>query len=114
MAESSFKFDPKNRCLECGIDMGEYNPRQYCDKWRCCNPDINMCSDEEFAHEYGDNKYDDNKYDDFDEKIDDKTDDETNELLEIINSKDIIIKNGNKRGSKALEDGENDKKRKRK
>ena len=24
-----------NRCLECGVDMGDCNPRQYCGKWRC-------------------------------------------------------------------------------
>jgi hypothetical protein len=22
-------------CVECGIDMGEMNPRQLCGKWRC-------------------------------------------------------------------------------
>jgi hypothetical protein len=26
-----------NRCVECGIDMGECNPRQYCGKWQCDN-----------------------------------------------------------------------------
>ena len=26
-----------NRCLECGIDMGESNPRQYCAKTYCEN-----------------------------------------------------------------------------
>jgi hypothetical protein len=25
----------KNRCMECGIDMGENNPRQLCGKIRC-------------------------------------------------------------------------------
>ena len=24
-----------NRCLECGVDMGDCNPRQFCGKWRC-------------------------------------------------------------------------------
>lgn len=24
-----------NRCIECGIDMGECNPRQYCGKFQC-------------------------------------------------------------------------------
>jgi len=27
--------DPKNRCVECGVDMGECNPRQYCGKTQC-------------------------------------------------------------------------------
>lgn len=22
-------------CIECGVDMGEMNPRQYCGKWIC-------------------------------------------------------------------------------
>ena len=22
-------------CVECGVDMGEMNPRQYCGKWTC-------------------------------------------------------------------------------
>jgi heterodisulfide reductase subunit C len=26
-----------NRCIECGIDMGECNPRQFCGKWQCDN-----------------------------------------------------------------------------
>jgi len=26
-----------NRCIECGIDMGECNPRQYCGKTYCNN-----------------------------------------------------------------------------
>ena len=25
----------KNCCLDCGIDMGDCNPRQLCGKWRC-------------------------------------------------------------------------------
>jgi hypothetical protein len=25
----------KNRCLECGTDMGRTNPRQLCGKWMC-------------------------------------------------------------------------------
>jgi hypothetical protein len=28
---------PVNRCIECGIDMGECNPRQYCGKYYCSN-----------------------------------------------------------------------------
>ena len=27
----------KNRCLECGVDMGRTNPRQLCGKWVCYN-----------------------------------------------------------------------------
>lgn len=27
----------KNKCLECGIDMGPQNPRQLCGKIRCDN-----------------------------------------------------------------------------
>jgi hypothetical protein len=27
----------KNLCLDCGIDMGDCNPRQLCGKWRCIN-----------------------------------------------------------------------------
>ena len=26
-----------NRCLGCGVDMGEFNPRQYCCKTYCPN-----------------------------------------------------------------------------
>jgi hypothetical protein len=25
-----------NRCIECGVDMGDDNPRQYCGKTQCC------------------------------------------------------------------------------
>lgn len=25
----------ENRCIECGIEMGECNPRQYCGKTHC-------------------------------------------------------------------------------
>lgn len=25
----------KNRCVDCGVDMGEMNPRQLCNKWQC-------------------------------------------------------------------------------
>ena len=28
---------PVNRCLGCGLDMGECNPRQYCKKTYCPN-----------------------------------------------------------------------------
>jgi len=27
----------RNLCVNCGIDMGECNPRQYCEKWQCPN-----------------------------------------------------------------------------
>ena len=27
--------EPINRCIECGVDMGACNPRQYCGKWKC-------------------------------------------------------------------------------
>lgn len=29
--------DPINRCIECGVDMGESNYRQYCGKTFCYN-----------------------------------------------------------------------------
>lgn len=29
----------KNLCIECGIDMGYCNPRQYCGKTRCLYSD---------------------------------------------------------------------------
>jgi histone acetyltransferase (RNA polymerase elongator complex component) len=28
---------PKNRCVQCGVDMGEMNPRQLCGKTYCEN-----------------------------------------------------------------------------
>lgn len=28
----------KNCCVECGMDMGQCNPRQLCNKSYCCNP----------------------------------------------------------------------------
>lgn len=28
-------FELKNRCVECGIDMGKDNPRQLCGKTKC-------------------------------------------------------------------------------
>jgi hypothetical protein len=31
----------KNTCIECGIDMGYMNPRQYCGKTYCMYSDIN-------------------------------------------------------------------------
>lgn len=31
------QFEKKNLCVNCGIDMGECNPRQYCGKWECPN-----------------------------------------------------------------------------
>jgi len=31
------QFEQKNLCVNCGIDMGECNPRQYCGKWECPN-----------------------------------------------------------------------------
>lgn len=45
-------FDTENRCVECGENLGEYNPRQFCRKSYCDKPNDNYCSDEEFAHEY--------------------------------------------------------------
>jgi hypothetical protein len=29
--------DAVNRCIECGVDMGQSNPRQYCAKTHCAN-----------------------------------------------------------------------------
>ena len=29
--------EEKNRCVECGTDMGQCNPRQYCGKLYCLN-----------------------------------------------------------------------------
>lgn len=29
-----------NRCLICGVDMGDCNPRQLCGKWRCLDEDV--------------------------------------------------------------------------
>jgi len=28
-------YEPRNQCIVCGIDMGEDNPRQYCEKTYC-------------------------------------------------------------------------------
>lgn len=33
--------DTVNRCVECKIDMGEMNPRQYCAKTHCANSPFN-------------------------------------------------------------------------
>lgn len=33
--------DMKNLCVECGVDMGYMNPRQYCGKTFCHNVDEN-------------------------------------------------------------------------
>jgi len=30
----------KNLCVECGIDLGYMNPRQYCGKTYCFNSDV--------------------------------------------------------------------------
>lgn len=30
-----------NLCIECGIDMGDSNPRQLCGKTNCCNTKYN-------------------------------------------------------------------------
>ena len=38
----------KNCCLDCGIDMGDCNPRQLCGKWRCLfaeDDDENVAND---------------------------------------------------------------------
>jgi hypothetical protein len=29
------EYEPRNQCIVCGIDMGEDNPRQYCEKTYC-------------------------------------------------------------------------------
>ena len=34
---TDFEDDDANRCIECGIDMGIHNPRQYCGKTHCSN-----------------------------------------------------------------------------
>jgi hypothetical protein len=34
---SDIERGPVNLCIECGIDMGECNPRQYCGKYYCSN-----------------------------------------------------------------------------
>lgn len=34
---SDIERGPVNYCIECGIDMGECNPRQYCGKTYCSN-----------------------------------------------------------------------------
>ena len=34
---SEWMSDSINRCLGCGVDMGECNPRQYCKKTYCPN-----------------------------------------------------------------------------
>ena len=36
----SFVWPILNRCLECGTDMGDGNPRQLCGKWRCDNTHV--------------------------------------------------------------------------
>jgi hypothetical protein len=51
-----------NRCIICKIDLGEMNPRQYCEKWYCpfeeyinYSSDENQCindSDEELANNF--------------------------------------------------------------
>ena len=28
-------YEPQNKCIVCGIDMGDDNPRQYCEKTYC-------------------------------------------------------------------------------
>jgi len=37
MMMSGWVSDRVNRCLGCGVDMGECNPRQYCQKTYCPN-----------------------------------------------------------------------------
>jgi len=44
MSEMEDKYDTssdKNLCIKCGVDMGVYNPRQYCGKTYCKNIDDN-------------------------------------------------------------------------
>ena len=40
----SFNQQLKNRCLECGEDMGIDNPRQLCGKTYCRNPPSKKCT----------------------------------------------------------------------
>ena len=37
--ETQVAYNPVhvNRCMECGVDMGDENPRQLCRKWFCEN-----------------------------------------------------------------------------
>jgi len=32
---TKYSHGPKNRCIECRVDMGIQNPRQYCGKSKC-------------------------------------------------------------------------------
>ena len=33
-AAEEYKTSRRNLCVNCGLDLGECNPRQYCDKWQ--------------------------------------------------------------------------------
>ena len=39
--------EPINHCVECGLDMGSSNPRQYCGKWKCYGYDYGYQDDSE-------------------------------------------------------------------
>ena len=39
--ESVDQLSRKNLCVECGVDMGDCNPRQLCGKTRCEMKDVN-------------------------------------------------------------------------
>ena len=34
---SKFSYGIKNKCIDCGVDMGIHNPRQFCGKLYCKN-----------------------------------------------------------------------------
>ena len=36
-AAEEYKTSRRNLCVNCGLDLGECNPRQYCEKWQCPN-----------------------------------------------------------------------------
>ena len=56
MAEADTHFKVINSCVDCGINMGDANPRQLCGKTVCLNTafyDINL---QELSNDEGDNK----------------------------------------------------------
>lgn len=40
-------MDIPNLCMDCGVDMGNCNPRQLCGKWKCLNEAFIDLSDTE-------------------------------------------------------------------
>lgn len=40
-------MDIPNLCMDCGVDMGNCNPRQLCGKWKCLNDAFIDLSDTE-------------------------------------------------------------------